>query len=78
MCIRDRVREPEYGLWVDNYRLISENFVAPGWFIKLRDINLSYNLPQSLLAKTKFISGGSISIFGRNLLTIVDLSLIHI
>ena len=67
-----QVREPEYGLWVDNYRLISENFVAPGWFIKLRDINLSFDLPQSLLAKTKFISGGSISIFGRNLLTIVD------
>ena len=24
-----QVREAEYGLWVDNYRLISENFVAP-------------------------------------------------
>lgn len=66
------VREPEYGLWVDNYRLISENFVAPGWFIKLRDINLSYNLPQRFLSKTKFLSGGSISLFGRNLITIVD------
>ena len=48
-----QVREAEYGLWVDNYRLISENFVAPAWFIKLRDINLSYNLPQSLISKTK-------------------------
>ncbi len=66
------VREPEYGLWVDNYRLISENFVAPGWFIKLRDINLAYNFPESLLAKAKFISGASISIFGRNLFTVKD------
>ncbi|MEY4331739.1 MAG: hypothetical protein RLZZ196_477, partial [Bacteroidota bacterium] len=33
-----KVREPEYALWVNNYRLISENFVTPGWFIKLRDV----------------------------------------
>ena len=67
-----QVREPEYGLWVDNYRLISENFVAPGWFIKLRDINLAFNFPQSLLSKVKVLSGGSVSVFGRNLITIVD------
>ncbi|GAB3887928.1 SusC/RagA family TonB-linked outer membrane protein [Spirosoma agri] len=66
------VREAEYSLWVDNYRLISENFVAPAWFIKLRDINLSYRVPQSLLTKTKIFSGASIAIYGRNLLTIVD------
>lgn len=66
------VREAEYGLWVDNYRLISENFVNSAWFIKLRDINLSYNLPQKLMAKTKIFSMASISIYGRNLLTIVD------
>jgi TonB-linked SusC/RagA family outer membrane protein len=66
------VREPEYGLWVDNYRLISENFVSPGWFIKLRDVSLSYNLPQSLLTKLKFLSGGSVTLFGRNLFTVID------
>ncbi|MEP7266934.1 MAG: SusC/RagA family TonB-linked outer membrane protein [Saprospiraceae bacterium] len=69
-----QVREPEYGLWVDNYRLISENFVTPGWFIKMRDINLAYNLPRSVTSKIKFLEGGSISIFGRNLLTIIDKS----
>ncbi len=67
-----QVREAEYSLWVDNYRLISENFVTPAWFIKLRDINLSYRLPQSLITKTKFLSGASIALYGRNLLTIVD------
>ena len=66
------VREAEYGLWVDNYRLISENFVTPAWFIKLRDINLAYRLPQSLLTKTKIFSAASISFYGRNLITIVD------
>lgn len=67
-----QVREAEYGLWVDNYRLISENFVAPAWFIKLRDINLSYRLPQSLLTRTKIFTGASIALYGRNLFTIVD------
>ncbi|MGV3560020.1 SusC/RagA family TonB-linked outer membrane protein [Larkinella arboricola] len=67
-----QIREPEYALWVDNYRLISENFVTPAWFIKLRDVNLAYRLPQNLLAKTRFISGASIAIYGRNLFTIAD------
>jgi TonB-linked SusC/RagA family outer membrane protein len=67
-----QVREPEYGLWVDNYRLISENFVNDAWFIKLRDINLSYTIPQSFIGKTKIFSAASISFYGRNLLTIVD------
>lgn len=66
------VREAEYALWVDNYRLISENFVNSAWFIKLRDINFSYSIPEKLLAKTKLFSTASIALYGRNLLTIVD------
>lgn len=66
------VREPEYGLWVDNYRRISENFVTPGWFIKLRDVNLAYTFPENLVKKTKVFSAASISLYGRNLFTIVD------
>jgi TonB-linked SusC/RagA family outer membrane protein len=66
------VREPEYGLWVDNYRLISENFVTPGWFIKLRDVNFSYSVPANIISKTKIFSAASIAVYGRNLLTIVD------
>ncbi|MBP5998867.1 MAG: SusC/RagA family TonB-linked outer membrane protein [Sediminibacterium sp.] len=66
------VREPEYALWVNNYRLIAENFVTPGWFIKLRDLNLSYNLPSSLVKKSKIFSGANVAIYGRNLFTIVD------
>ncbi|MBC7886715.1 MAG: SusC/RagA family TonB-linked outer membrane protein [Ferruginibacter sp.] len=64
--------EGEYELWYTYYRVIAENFVVPGWFIKLRDINLSYNFPSSLMSKTKFISNASVSLFGRNLFTIVD------
>jgi TonB-linked SusC/RagA family outer membrane protein len=66
------VREAEYALWVDYYRLIAENFTVPGWFIKLRDINLSYNFPSNLISKTKVFGGASIALYGRNLITIVD------
>jgi TonB-linked SusC/RagA family outer membrane protein len=66
------VREPEYALWVNNYRLITENFVAPAWFIKIRDVNIAYTVPSKLVSKTKVFSGASIAVYGRNLLTIVD------
>ena len=66
------VREAEYALWVDNYRLISENFVNKAWFIKLRDVNLSYTVPSKVITKTKIFSSASVAVYGRNLLTIVD------
>lgn len=66
------VAEPEYDLWVTYYRAITENFTVPAWFIKLRDINLSYNFPSSLISKTKIFGAASIALYGRNLFTIVD------
>jgi TonB-linked SusC/RagA family outer membrane protein len=66
------VQEAEYSLWVDKYRFISENFVTPGWFIKLRDVNLAYNVPSSLINRTRVISGATIGVYGRNLFTILD------
>ena len=68
------VSEAEYALWVDQYRFITENFVTPGWFIKFRDVNLSYNIPADFLRKSKFISGATVAVYGRNLFTIVDKS----
>jgi TonB-linked SusC/RagA family outer membrane protein len=66
------VRESEYALWVDYYRFISENFVTPGWFIKLREVNLSYRFSENLIKKTRVFSAANVALFGRNLLTIVD------
>jgi hypothetical protein len=68
------VRESEYGLWVDYYRNIAENFVTPGWFIKMRELNLNYTFAERLVRKTKVLSGANIGIYGRNLFTIVDKS----
>ncbi|MBR6346693.1 MAG: SusC/RagA family TonB-linked outer membrane protein [Bacteroidales bacterium] len=36
-------------------------------FLKLREIRLEYSFPKKLLAKTKFLSGASISVYGNNL-----------
>jgi hypothetical protein len=66
------VKEAEYALWVDHYRLITENFTVPAWFIKLRDVNLSYSFPAKLITKTKVFGAASIAVYGRNLITIVD------
>lgn len=44
-------------------------YVRDASFVKLREATLSYNLPQTLLAKTGFINTLQISIYGRNLFT---------
>ena len=50
---------------------IAEEFVYDASFIKLREISLSYTFPQSLLSKTKYIKGLTLSLIGRNLWTIM-------
>jgi hypothetical protein len=65
-------REAEYALWADFYRNIAEAFTVPAWFIKMRDINLSYNFPVNLISKTKVFSNATIALYGRNMVTIVD------
>jgi TonB-linked SusC/RagA family outer membrane protein len=67
-----QIQESEYALWVDNYILSGENFLNKAWFIKLRDVNLSYTFPKHIISKSKVFSGASISLYGRNLITLVD------
>ncbi len=57
------------GFWTDateNYNVTS-NYVTSGAFWKLRELSLTYSLPQSLLSKTKFIKSAVIGLEGRNL-----------
>ncbi len=42
-------------------------YVYDGSFVKLRELVLSYSLPQSLFANTKTIKGADLQIIGRNL-----------
>jgi hypothetical protein len=67
-----KTAEAESALWVDSYRLIAENFVFPAWFIKLRDINLSYDVPAGFVSKSRIFSTATVGVYGRNLITIVD------
>ncbi|WP_165958168.1 SusC/RagA family TonB-linked outer membrane protein [Segetibacter sp. 3557_3] len=46
-----------------------EGYVLDASFIKLREATITYNVPKALLARTKFISGLQLSVYGRNLLT---------
>lgn len=63
----------------NNVRIPGNNYRAYGWnrnpnsryvydasYIKLRELNLTYNLPAKLMEKT-FISGASVSFIGSNL-----------
>jgi hypothetical protein len=57
------------GFWSDNInRDVTSNYVSSGAFLKLREAVLSYEFSRSLLGKTKFIKGLTISAQGRNLL----------
>jgi len=56
-----------------NVNKTSAAFVEDGTFVKLREVNLSYNIPSDALKNT-FIKSARISVIGRNLLTITDYS----
>jgi TonB-linked SusC/RagA family outer membrane protein len=60
-----------YVVFVDHLQNFAEPFVTSAAFWKLRDVNLTYALPQKVIQKIKFLKGGSFSVFGRNLLVIV-------
>lgn len=56
------------GFWTDDInRGVTSNYVTSGDFWKLRELALSYEVPTSILEKTKFIKGLTISVQGRNL-----------
>lgn len=66
------VRDGGYGFWTQAARTgVAENYVASGAFWKLREVTLSYDLPQSLLSRIKVIKKASISLQGRNLLMLL-------
>ncbi|MFD1258430.1 SusC/RagA family TonB-linked outer membrane protein [Mucilaginibacter terrae] len=56
---------------------IDENYVTNGAFWKIREITLSYTIPQSLLSKSKFIRSAKISAQGRNLFIFLPKSAVY-
>jgi TonB-linked SusC/RagA family outer membrane protein len=63
------VRSGGADFWTDGTRNtnIGENYINSAGFWKMREASLSYQLPSSILSKTKFIQGVTISVQGRNL-----------
>lgn len=57
------------GFWTDNAmnRDITSNYVSSGDFWKLREMAITYRVPQSWIDKTHFIKSATISLQGRNL-----------
>lgn len=54
-------------LYRDQVSNVDEGQVQGAGFIKLREVSLSYNLPKSLIEKTKFFKAINLSVAGRNL-----------
>ena len=50
---------------------IAEEFIYDASFIKLRELSLTWTVPQNLLQKTKVLKGATVSLIARNLWTIM-------
>ncbi|MDD2953983.1 MAG: TonB-dependent receptor [Parabacteroides sp.] len=50
---------------------IGEEFIQDASFLKLRELSLGYEFPQTLLNKMKVVKGLNLSLVGRNLWTII-------
>jgi hypothetical protein len=66
-----QVRDGGSGFWADgdgDYNMdVATNYIIKGDYWKVREIAISYDLPRSLVARTKYIKGATISLQGRNL-----------
>lgn len=65
------VRDGGLGAWDSNLRNFGENFVTSGAFWKLRELSLTYELPQTILQRTRFLKSASVGLVGRNLVTLL-------
>jgi hypothetical protein len=51
---------------------LAEDNIEDGSWIRLREVTATYNFSSKIFAKTKAISGASISVYGRNLLLFTE------
>lgn len=65
------VNDGNVNWWSSVYNRIGSNYVNNAAFWKLREVSFSYDIPESVLRKTKIIQKASITISGRNLLRFV-------
>jgi TonB-linked SusC/RagA family outer membrane protein len=56
------------------YSRITNKYIEDGSYIRLKNVSLSYNLPQTLIAKQKIVKGVRATVGAQNILTITDYS----
>ncbi|MFT4093869.1 MAG: SusC/RagA family TonB-linked outer membrane protein [Niabella sp.] len=62
------VNQGSDGFWTSSaYRNVASNFVTNGAYWKLRQLSLSYTLPDAIVRKSKAIKKATLSLQGRNL-----------
>jgi hypothetical protein len=55
-----------------NYERITDVWVQDGSYLKLKNVSVSYSVPNKLLAKTKVIRGIRATMSGQNLATLTN------
>ncbi len=56
--------------WANFVAPVQVNYAVPADFFKLRELNITYSLPNDLLGKQGIVKDASISLIGRNLFSI--------
>jgi TonB-linked SusC/RagA family outer membrane protein len=71
-----QVQDGNYGFWTGatTNSGIATNYLASASAFRLREVNISYSLPNKWIAGTKYIKKVSVSLIGRNLLLVVPKS----
>lgn len=64
-------RDYNQGFYRTIHRTITENFVEDASWIRLRNVSLSYNVPQRFF-KRSFLQGATVTFTGNNLLLFTD------
>src|SRR5690625_7894916 len=49
-----------------------DDYLFDASFIKLRNVSLTYNVPESFLSRTGFVKGANIFLVGRNLVVLMS------
>ena len=57
---------------------VDEMYIFDGSFLKLREINVSYNVPKSLLSKIKYVSNATVSVIGFKLSVVMGRQIKHL
>ncbi len=68
------VDDANFNFWPGLYRSVGTNYITSADAFKLREIAIAYQLPQSLIKKTKVLQSATFTVSGRNLLMITPKS----